>query len=85
MGHAWTGGGSLEINNSQVTLASVTVPAGSYLIFAEATLISDDNSDQNGFCKLTTPDGDVDTQDVVLTGTPGTVSNELVTPYRALL
>lgn len=69
VGHAWTGGGTfMNINNSQVTLASVTVPAGSYLIFAEAFAANLDGSDQNALCKLTTPDGDVDSFSYSLTG-----------------
>lgn len=69
VGHAWVGSGSnVPINNSQVTLASVTVSAGSYLIFAEALVGNIDGSDQNAFCKLTTPDGDVDQFDYALTG-----------------
>lgn len=80
--HAWTGSGSSGvINNTQVTLASVTVPAGSYLIFAEATLGSGDTSTQLGNCKLTTPDGDVDTYLVSFTGDFGN-QNELVTPLQ---
>ena len=70
VGHAWVVGRSSDvpINNSQVTLASVTVSAGSYLIFAEALVGNVDGSDQNAFCKLTTPDGDVDQFDYALTG-----------------
>jgi hypothetical protein len=66
VGHAWTGSGSSTINNTQVTLASVTVPAGSYLIFAEGSVFNLDTSDQFANCKLTTPDGDVDSFQVLL-------------------
>ena len=80
--HAWTASGSTQsINNTQVTLASVTVPAGSYLIFAEAYLISGDTSTQLGNCKLTTPDGDVDSYLTSFTGDFGN-QNELVTPLQ---
>jgi hypothetical protein len=59
--HAWVGSGNdIPINNTQVTLASVTVPAGSYLIFAQAHVFNFDTSPQYANCKLTTPDGDVD-------------------------
>ena len=67
VGHAWVASGDfVSINNSQVTLASVTVPAGSYLIFAEGTVYNYDTSDQFGNCKLTTPDGDVDKFEVLI-------------------
>jgi hypothetical protein len=62
VGHAWVGSGNSSINNTQVTLTSVTVPAGSYLIFAEADVDNLDPGfgDQDVYCKLTTPDGDAD-------------------------
>jgi hypothetical protein len=82
VGHAWTASGSQSINNTQVTLASVTVPAGSYLIFAEAFVGNADPglSDQVANCKLTTPDGDVDTFAYVLSG--GSVGNSQVSPLQ---
>jgi hypothetical protein len=79
--HAWTGSGSSTISNTQVTLASVTVPGGSYLIFAEATLASGDTSAQNGNCKLTTPRGDVDTYGTIFPGDFGN-ANQMATPLQ---
>ena len=79
--HAWTGSGQASISNSQVTLASVTVPGGSYLIFAEATLTSGDNSAQDGNCKLTTPHGDIDSNDTIFPGDFGN-ANQMVTPLQ---
>jgi hypothetical protein len=83
VGHAWvvSGGAFTPINNSQVTLASVTVPAGTYLIFAEASLYSSDTSTQDGNCKLTTPDGDVDTYSTIFPGDFGN-ANQLATPLQ---
>ena len=67
--HAWTAsGGPTPINNSQVTLASVTVPAGSYLIFAKGVVENDDLDGQAGNCKITTPGGDVDAFNAALPG-----------------
>ena len=65
VGHAWTASGTQSISNSQVTIASVTVPAGSYLIFAEGDVSNLDPgfSDQDANCTLTTPDGDIDSFD----------------------
>jgi len=48
--------GDVSLDNSFPTVASVTVPAGSYLIFGKTMLINGDGSDQNGICKLSTGD-----------------------------
>lgn len=79
--HAWTASGSQSISNTQVTIASVTVPGGTYLIFGEADLTSGDTSTQLGNCKLTTPDGDIDTRIVSFTGDFGN-QNEMITPLQ---
>jgi hypothetical protein len=69
VGHAWTNNGSATLSNSQVTLASVTVPAGSYLIFAKVEVDNNDTSDQLENCKVTTPDGSsIDGIDSLLAG-----------------
>lgn len=44
------------LNNSYPTVASVTVPAGSYLLFGKTWLQNTDGSDQDGICKLSTGD-----------------------------
>ena len=57
MGHAWVGSNEFVIlDNSYPVVASVTVPAGSYLIFGKAQLGNADGSDQYGICKLSTGD-----------------------------
>jgi len=52
VGHAYTATGDADINNSQVTVASVTVPAGSYLIFGKDFLVNFDGSEQHFDCEL---------------------------------
>jgi hypothetical protein len=52
VGHAWVNTGSAPLPNSQVTVASVTVPAGSYFIFANSSVSSSDLSDQAANCEL---------------------------------
>jgi len=73
VGHAWVGSGVSTISNSQVTLASVTVPAGNYLIFAKGSLINFDGSDQDSNCQLTIDGISSDSFDTTMTGagTPG--------------
>lgn len=60
VGHAYafvTPSDSLVIlDNSFPTVASVTVPAGSYLIFGKTWLQNTDGSDQDGVCNLSTGD-----------------------------
>lgn len=58
VGRAYANGndGDVSLDNSFPTVASVTVPAGSYLIFGKTMLINGDGSDQNGICKLSTGD-----------------------------
>jgi hypothetical protein len=60
VGHAYafvTPSDSLVIlDNSFPTVASVTVPAGSYLIFGKTWLQNTDGSDQDGICNLSTGD-----------------------------
>jgi hypothetical protein len=57
VGHAYVDS-KLEValDNSFPVVASVTVPAGSYLIFGKAWLWNSDGSDQDGICKLSTGD-----------------------------
>jgi hypothetical protein len=45
---------AVVINNSFPTVASVTVQAGSYLIFGKTWLQNADSSDQYGYCELST-------------------------------
>ena len=65
VGHAYVDTGSymtssfntdpaVVINNSFPTVASVTVSAGSYLIFGKTWLQNADSSDQYGYCELNT-------------------------------
>jgi hypothetical protein len=71
VGHAYTDTGSLltqiicglncsilgvKLDGSNPAVATVTVPAGSYLIFGKAQLNNDDGSDQLGSCQLSTGD-----------------------------
>jgi hypothetical protein len=60
VGHAYvfnTPSDSLvPLDNSFPTVASVTVPAGSYLIFGKTWLQNTDGSDQDGICNLSTGD-----------------------------
>jgi hypothetical protein len=64
-GHAWVDTGSymtssfnldpaVVINNSFPTVGTVTVSAGSYLIFGKTWLQNADSSDQYGYCELST-------------------------------
>jgi hypothetical protein len=54
MTSTFDGDPSVLIDNSFPTVASVTVSAGSYLIFGKAWLQNGDTSDQWGYCKLNT-------------------------------
>jgi hypothetical protein len=70
VGHAYTDTGSystnfnvgvlsefgVQLNNSFPTVASVTVPAGSYLVFGKSVVQNLDSSDQTVICKLSTGD-----------------------------
>jgi hypothetical protein len=57
VGHAYVdGNGSVTLDNSFPVVASVTVPAGSYLIFGKAELLNFDGSDQDASCALSTGD-----------------------------
>src|ERR1035438_584896 len=46
----------VALDNSFQTVASVTVPAGSYLLFGKTWLQNTDGSDQDGICNLSTGD-----------------------------
>ena len=58
VGHAYTVStpGIVNLDNSFPTVASVTVPAGSYLIFGKTWLQNVDGDSQDGICKLSTGD-----------------------------
>ncbi len=57
VGHAYVSNSdNLTLDNSFPVVASVTVPAGSYLIFGKAELLNGDGSDQDASCKLSTGD-----------------------------
>jgi hypothetical protein len=51
-----TRGGSADLNGADAVVASVTVPAGSYLIQGKAALFNGDTDDQPANCKLSTGD-----------------------------
>ena len=69
--HAWTASGSAQLNNSQVTVASVTVPAGNYFIFAKGSVLNADLSDQAANCEL-----DVNGKAVASFSTPGVAGDQ---------
>jgi hypothetical protein len=52
----FSGDPAVSIDNSFPTVASVTVSAGSYLIFGKTWLQNIDSSDQYGYCELSTGD-----------------------------
>jgi hypothetical protein len=57
--HIYTGSGGATLNNSQVTVASVTVPAGSYLVLAEGSLSNQDfGGAQFGNCQVADSNND---------------------------
>jgi hypothetical protein len=58
VGHAYTAStpGIVNLDNSFPTVASVTVPAGSYLVFGKTWVQNVDGDSQNGICKLSTGD-----------------------------
>lgn len=58
VGHAYTAStpGIVNLDNSFPTVASVTVPAGNYLIFGKTWLQNVDGDSQDGICKLSTGD-----------------------------
>jgi len=73
--HIYTASGGNTLSNSQVTMATVTVPAGSYLVIAEGYLSNGDfDGLQLGNCELGDSNGDAgDGAFLVLpeAGTPG--------------
>jgi hypothetical protein len=73
VGHAWVASGGGALNNNQATMASVTVPAGSYLIFAKGSLFNSDGSNQPANCEIDVNGTTSDLFNVELTGidTPG--------------
>ena len=57
--HIYTAAGGATLNNSQVTVATVTVPAGSYLVLAEGSLSNQDfGGAQLGNCQVTDSNND---------------------------
>jgi hypothetical protein len=57
VGHAYVNNSdSVSLDNSFPVVASVTVQAGSYLVFGKAELWNSDGSDQTGICKLSIGD-----------------------------
>jgi hypothetical protein len=65
LSHAYTASTSIvNLRTNDTEVASVTVPAGNYVIFGKATLTSQDSDKQNSNCKLSTGD----TTTIVLTG-----------------
>ena len=75
VGHAYVDSGQFGdvlLDNSFPVVASVTVPAGSYLIFGKAGLTNFDGSDQDATCKLST--GDSIPVRLAAQGGPGKVS-----------
>lgn len=53
LGHAYVASQTASFNNNESPVVSVTVPAGSYLIFGRGQLLNYDGSDQIGNCALT--------------------------------
>jgi hypothetical protein len=59
--HIYTATGGATLNNSQVTVATVTVPAGNYLVLAEGNLSNQDfGGSQTGNCQLADSNNDPD-------------------------
>jgi hypothetical protein len=57
IGHAYVNNSdSVSLDNSFPVVASVTVPAGNYLIFGKTWLFNGDGSEQDGKCRLSTGD-----------------------------
>jgi len=58
VGHAYvdSNDSAVTLDNSFPVVASVTVPAGSYLIFGKSFVFNGDSSDQDVTCKLSTGD-----------------------------
>ncbi|MBZ5615534.1 MAG: collagen-like protein [Acidobacteriia bacterium] len=58
VGHAYvdSNDSAVTLDPSSPTVASVTVPAGNYLIFAKTNLFNNDGSGQGANCKLSTGD-----------------------------
>jgi hypothetical protein len=56
VGHAYVDSNDsvVTLDSSSPVVASVTVPAGSYLIFGKTNLFNNDGSDQGANCKLST-------------------------------
>jgi hypothetical protein len=68
VGHAYVASGSLDFNNNQATVASLTLPAGSYIIFGKGQLYNFDGSDQHGNCQLLINGTNDDEFDAILPG-----------------
>jgi hypothetical protein len=99
VGHAYANSNaSVGLDNSFPTVASVTVPAGSYLIFGKTDIFNEDGSDQWAYCKLSTGDqtavklagignaGDdeaVPVQDTVVNVQDGTIITMTCATYHA--
>ena len=58
IGHAYVDSqqSAVTLNNSFPVVASVTVPAGTYLIFGKSSVFNNDSSDQDVHCQLSTGD-----------------------------
>jgi hypothetical protein len=75
VGHAYFDGGQygdVILDNSFPVVASVIVPAGTYLIFGKTTVNNADSSDQDATCRLST--GDSTQARVAGQGGPGKVT-----------
>ncbi|HMG84977.1 MAG TPA: hypothetical protein VK574_04510 [Terracidiphilus sp.] len=83
VGHAYalSNSGDVILDNSFPTVISVTVPAGSYLIFGKTMVINADGSDQNAICKLSTGD----TTEVHLAGVRDAADSEAVPVQDAVV
>lgn len=73
VGHAYVATETVAFSNNEATVASLTVPAGSYLIFGRGQLINYDGSDQRGNCALAINGTSADEFEDTLPGNDGTI------------
>jgi hypothetical protein len=67
VGHAYVASNSsVTLGGSDTVVASVTVPAGSYLVFGKAALENSDSSNQLANCVISTDSGTNDQTNVIL-------------------
>jgi hypothetical protein len=64
--------GDTRLINGGADLETLTLPAGSYLISAKASVCNEDSDDQDEFCELKVGPTDLDRSDFLLDGAHGT-------------